>query len=61
MISAVSAQGEFPFMVVKGQVGAQQFIELIKRLFHNVDRIILLIVDAHPAHKARSVVRFVQS
>ena len=30
MISAVSAQGEFRFMVVKGRVKAAQFIEFIK-------------------------------
>ncbi len=35
LLSAVSAQGEFRFMTVKGRVGAVQFIEFIKRLLHN--------------------------
>ncbi len=61
MISAVSAQGEFRFMVVKGRVGAFRFIEFIKRLLHNSDRMIFLIVDGHPAHKAKSVTQFVES
>lgn len=61
MISAVSAQGEFRFMVVKGRVGAFQFIEFIKRLLHNAGRMIFLIVDGHPAHKAKVVTRFVES
>jgi transposase len=61
MISAVSAQGEFRFMVVRGPVGAPRFIEFIKRLLHNAERMIFLIVDGHPAHKARSVSRFVES
>lgn len=61
MISAVSAQGEFRLMVVKGRVGAPRFIEFVKRLLHNAQRMIFLIVDGHPAHKAKSVIRFVES
>jgi transposase len=61
MISAVSAQGEFRFMIVKGRVGANRFIEFIKRLLHGAQRTIFLIVDGHPAHKARSVTRFAES
>jgi transposase len=61
MISAVSAQGEFRFMTVKGCVGSRQFIDFIKRLIHGSSRMVFLIVDGHPAHKARSVARFVES
>lgn len=61
MISAVSGQGEFRFMVVKGCVGARQFIEFIKRLIHGSGRKVFLIVDGHPAHKARSVTRFIET
>lgn len=61
MISAVSAQGEFRFMVVKGRIGAQRFIEFIKRLIHGTKRKIFLIVDGHPAHKAKKVMEFVNS
>jgi len=61
LLSAVSAQGEFRFMTVKGRVGATQFIEFIKRLLHNVPRMVFLIVDGHPAHKAKTVKRFVES
>lgn len=61
MISAVSAQGEFRFMVVKGRIGAPRFIEFIKRLIHGTDRTIFLIVDGHPAHKARKVTEFVET
>jgi len=60
LISAVSAQGEFRFMTVRGRIGAAQFIEFIKRLLHGVDRMIFLIVDGHPAHKAKSVTRFIK-
>lgn len=61
MISVVSAQGEFRFMVVKGKVGAKQFITFIQRLIHSANRAIFLIVDGHPAHKAKSVARYVES
>jgi transposase len=61
LISAVSAQGEFRFMTVNGRVGATKFIDFLKRLIHNAERMIFLIVDGHPGHKARSVRRFVES
>ncbi len=61
MISAVSAQGEFRFMTVKGRIGAPIFIEFIKRLLHGIDRMVFLIVDGHPAHKAKSVKSYIES
>jgi transposase len=61
LVSAVSAQGEFRFMTVKGRVGAAKFIDFLKRLIHNAERMIFLIVDGHPAHKAKMVTRFVES
>jgi transposase len=61
VISAVSAQGEFRFMTVKGRIGAKVFREFLKRLCHNADRMIFLIVDGHPVHKAKMVARFVES
>lgn len=61
LISAVSAQGEFRFMTVRGRVGAKVFLEFLKRLIHNAERMIFLIVDGHPAHKAKIVAHFVAS
>jgi len=61
LISVVSAQGEFRFMTVKGRVGAAVFLAFLKRLIHNAERMIFLIVDGHPAHKAKLVARFVES
>lgn len=61
LISAVSAQGEFRFMVLRGRVGAAAFIEFIKRLLHGFPRMVFLIVDGHPAHKAKKVVRFIET
>jgi transposase len=61
IISAVNAQGEFRFMTVKGRVGASKFIEFIKRLLHGSEGMIFLIVDGYPAHKAKSVMKFIES
>jgi transposase len=61
LISAVSAQGEFRFMVLRGRVGAAQFIEFIKRLLHGCPGMVFLIVDSHPAHKAKKVIRFIET
>jgi transposase len=61
LISAVSAQGEFRFMTIRGRISASKFIEFIKRLIHGVDRMVFLIVDGHPTHKAKMVRRYVDS
>ena len=61
IVSAVAAQGEFRFMTVKGKVGAPQFIEFIKRLLYGMSRMVFLIVDNHPVHRAKSATTFVES
>jgi transposase len=61
MISAVSAQGEFRFMIVPGRVNAGEFIHFIKRLLIGADGPVFLIVDGHPAHKAKRVTSFVET
>ncbi|MBW2154476.1 MAG: IS630 family transposase [Deltaproteobacteria bacterium] len=61
LISAISAKGQMRFMVTKGRVGAATFIEFLKRLIYNVPHMIFLIVDGHPAHRAKKVTKFVES
>jgi transposase len=61
IMSAVSGQGEFRFMTIKGRIGAPQFIEFVKRLLHGMSRTVFLIVDNYPAHKTRSVKAFVET
>lgn len=61
LISAVSPRGELRFMVTKGRVGAKVFIEFLKRLLHDVPGVLFVIVDGHPAHKAKLVTQFVAS
>ncbi len=61
MISAISPRGALRFMVVKGGVGARVFIESLKRLMHGQRLSVFLIVDGHPAHRAKIVNAFVES
>jgi len=61
LISAVNRQGGFRFMCVDGRVNAGVFIVFLKRLLHNATKPVFLIVDGHPAHKAKKVREFVDS
>jgi transposase len=55
MLSAVSAQGHFRFMVHEGTATAQTFCTFLKRLAHGVEQNIFLIVDGHRIHRAKKV------
>src|ERR1035441_7447850 len=61
MISAISPRGALRFMVVKGGVGARVFINFLKRLMHGQRRPVFLIVDGHPAHRAKLVKSYIES
>lgn len=61
MISAVSPKGSLRFMVVRRGVGAQVFVEFLKRLMHGRRRAVFLIVDGHPAHRSKTARRYVDS
>ena len=61
MISAVSAQGEFRFMVHEGAVTATVFREFLSRLMLGASGPVFLVLDGHPVHKARLVQDFVKA
>jgi transposase len=61
VISAVNAQGEFRFMVVKGTVNSKVFCDFIKRLTTNTSKKVFLIVDGHPTHKSVAVREVLES
>jgi len=61
MISAVSAQGEFRFMTVRGRVNTAVFLTFIKRLLVGAETPVFLIVDGHPTHRAKSVSRYCET
>ncbi len=55
MIWAISPRGKLRFMTIDGRSNVAQFIEFLKRLIHNSEKPIFLIVDGHPTHKAKKV------
>ena len=59
MLSAISAKGELRFMTSRKRLSAALFIEFLRRLITNYPKKIFLVVDRLPAHKAKSVHRFV--
>ena len=61
MISAVSPQGEFRFMLHEGSVTATVFRDFLKRLLIGAEKPVFLIVDGHPIHKAKLVKAFVEA
>jgi transposase len=65
MLSAVSAQGALRFTVHEGTVNAAVFIGFCKRLLHDAEqtggRPVYLVVDGHPAHRAKATTEFVAS
>lgn len=48
-------------MIVGGRVNAAVFIAFLKRLVHGRTQPVFLIVDGHPAHRAKCVQRYVES
>lgn len=61
MISAISPRGSLRFMVVRGGIGANVFITFLKRLMYGRRRPVFLIVDGHPAHRAKVAKAYVDS
>lgn len=60
MISAISPEGTMRYMEVDGRMSAGRFIEFLKRLIDTHERPIYFIVDGHPSHKAKKVLKFVE-
>ena len=61
MISAVSARGEFRFMLHDGLVTTEVFHEFLKRLMVGAKQPVFLIVYGHPIHKAWLVRDYVEA
>ncbi len=61
MISAVSARGDFRFMLHEGSVTAAVFKEFLTRLMIGAVKPVFVIVDGHPIHKSRLVKDYIAS
>jgi transposase len=61
MISAISPRGLMRFMVVDGRVNADVMCQFIDRLMKGAARLIFLILDGHPTHKAKKLRTHIES
>lgn len=61
VISAISNRGDIKFKIIEGRFTAKIFIDFCKQLLKDVKSKVFLIVDGHPAHKAKIVSKFIQS
>jgi transposase len=61
LVSAVSAQGALRFAAYEGTFTSARFIEFCKRLMHDTDGPVFLVVDGHPTHRSKVVKEFVAS
>ncbi len=60
-ISAVNARGEFWFKVYTERLNKERFVAFLKRFMRGRKHPVMMIVDGHPAHRARIVRAYVQS
>jgi len=55
-------QGKLHFMIAEGRINADAFIGYCERLLDdNPGRPVFLIVDGHPAHRAKKTKQWVES
>jgi hypothetical protein len=60
-ISAVNPRGAFWYAVYTGRFTAVRFIEFLGAFLRTRRRPVFLVVDGHPAHRAKDVTQYVQS
>ena len=58
LISAASPRGQLHFMTIEGKLTAAGLIDFLKRLLHNAEQPIFLVVDRRPVHRAAKVKKF---
>ena len=60
VISAVNARGHFWAATYSGKLNAESFVLFLENFMKGRSRKIFLVVDGHPAHKAKTVKAFVE-
>lgn len=61
MISAITNRGKLYFMVFRGRFTASVFLAFLRRLVRQAGRLLFLIVDGHPVHRAAAVRRWLDA
>lgn len=59
-ISAVNAKGGFWYNVYSGKLNAGRFVEFLRDFMKGRRERVMLVVDGHPAHKAKKVAAYVK-
>lgn len=60
VVSAVNNKGKFEFMILDGKFGTREFIDFMERLVRYKRRKVFLIVDGHPVHKSKAVMKWAE-
>lgn len=60
-ISAVNARGEFWYEIYGERLNAERFVTLLRNFMRGRQSRVLMVLDGHPAHRAKLVARYVQS
>ncbi len=60
-ISAVNARGEFWYQVYTQRLNKELFLQFLKAFLRGRSVPVILVVDGHPAHRARLIADYVQS
>ena len=60
VISTITNRGKLCFMVFGERLTAPVYLKFLKRLLRQVKRPIFLIVDRHPVHRARAVLKWIE-
>ena len=60
-ISAVNARGEFWFKVYTQRLNKERFLHFLKAFMRGRQIPVFLVIDGHPAHRARIIAEYVQS
>jgi transposase len=59
MISAVAPDGSLRFATYTGRFTSTEFIDFCKRLLHDANGPVFLVVDGHPTHRSKATKAFV--
>jgi transposase len=61
LISAVTAKGKLRFAAYEGSLNGAVFIDFCRRLLHDAQGPVFLVLDGHPVHRSKAVKQFAAS
>jgi transposase len=61
LISAVTAKGALRFAAYEGNLNGPVFIDFCRRLLHDAQGPVFLVLDGHPVHRSKAVKQFARS